>query len=871
MKQLLLILSLTLTTLTCWGYDPTAAANANPIEYSTNPADIRIRETTVNENTDAVEYKNEAMSDVEKEAQTMKITDIVKAELTNPDSVEKAVSVKYFMNFYQYSDTTLKCPPLSQEASESYLSLIENINYENGNVTCSVYERPHSNSSMSEALKRATPFQKQKKVYTATFQNLKYLEQLKASTNNSINGLISTDALSATKLLDEKLDYAKEIMRYKFNNIADTESEVFSNSSTTASTYLNLSDVVDAVMVFDSNIIDIQSSFNQGTLVFQPGYVANYLNEDLKQQNKENREFINKVSTELNEKLDFFPVFFDPSSQSDFAESDIDLIFGTKLNMVIYFIINYYDKFEYVFFIFLICVVSYGIYQLGSFAISNFGKESERKNFKFKIGFSIATILGILTLTMNSNNLNIQGLNDNDFNIGRSQLQLGLNLLSQETNFLADTLTEGVFDSYINTLFSDGLKSEAQIRAIAKEYQKTKFIFDYQTDLFPSCLDIYDTSILRANHPEWFEKNQNLKFLPDNLIKGTKSPYNLTSLGGYVQNRLNLNKTGLSLRSCLAMQKDIESNQRRLALYQRHFDIFNDIEVKEKMYLAKEAIIEKLWIDYFKYGYIAASMIAVIDTYQTLIEFPQKKAEEWMDLISNFDSKELIKFTAENSVFVLTVGAPVQELGAKIAKLGTDSLFGWFPGLGTLSSITSEAAGWIGAVFFVDALVELIPTIRGLFIFAISTIMFMLYFVAKFVAYWLIPFALAYAFIAQPVDKLSRILIKVIITFLKPIMLIFVLFLTIFVMDFFHNYIYLGIENMTKGLILGGSIVEYTSAYLIKGIAVIFAVIIEFIVCYQLIVNGTKSLVNMFELQSNDLADSVIEGVSSVVQHKVIK
>jgi len=628
-------------------------------------------------------------------------------------------------------------------------------------------------------------------------------------------------------------------------------------------------------MVFDDNIIDMQLSFDTQSLQFKDGLTAAYFDENLIQEQRNNKELIKNISEKLNSKISFMPKLFQPNSQSsiDDTKSTIAILLSSKLNMVIYFIIKYWTYFEEVFYLLLVGALAYGTFNLSQYYLQNMG--SNDKYLKYKTIFAGALIFSIFSMFGPFDTLKIND-EDKQKEIGISTIQSGIIALSQYTSSLNDEISAAIIDSYTSTMFDDVGLSASQINATAKLHQKSKFVQAQAAEYYSQCENIYDTESIALHNKDWFAKQSKQSinsFVPTGMMKkisGGYSPYNKSELSGYVKNANLFAELGYSMDSCYYMQKDLFSNLRKLNFIQKRIDVFNDIDSKEAIFLQKEATLSNLWSEFYQFGYLATPMIATTETLKKIQELPAKKAEEWLTLISDFNTDSIIKFGLENSILVLTIGDAVQSFSTKVAKLATDGLIGWVPFVGsTFSNVSANTVGFITAFMYVDIIIELIPNLRGLFMYMIATIYLFLTFIMKFVVFWLIPFAVLRIFGNLQGDKIFKDLIKVAMVFLKPTIFLFVFFLSLFIMDFFANFVSLFIDRMVIGL--GGDTTNYAIGYFIKGFAELLSLILQFIVVYQLLTKGTKSIIEWFEISANDLTETLTDGVSSTIQQKVIK
>lgn len=882
MKNLILLLLFFSNTLLA--YSPAEYHNQKEeYLYGTDETSIKLKELE-NQELKAGEVVDDKTTKQTIEQLNNQAKEVVK-EMTSAEKTKKINDTQYFYSNYEYDDTGLYCPPISKWLT--HFPVVKSIDFNTGTITCQAVELPHAYSNMSNELKNVTPFTDLKVAETKTFTNKKYVEML--SKLESPQNTIKEEAIAAANLHNDQLLLAKQTVQQKYANL---------NTVATGERFLNLSEIVDAVLTMNEDIIDIPASLEANDIVLKPGYIQSYKAAHIREKVEENNNLIYEITKEINTKwFSFVPVLFDPQSKdsTDQKKSDAAQMLGTHLNSLLYFVVKYYKYLDMAIDIFLIGAILFALYNVAHYFFERAGNENERKNLKFKAGVTATTVIFLLAITTTDP---IYEDEYGNYSVELSRLQNFVTVLSVETNYIANRVTEAVIDSYVNGMFGNHtIMTPADMQKMAKNKAITEKIREYQANHMARCYQTFSIGALKSDHKDTYEKISDTVFIPDNAIKSKNgiSPYNTLSNGGYV---INTNWAGGSIKTteivngqvvdnknwnadnglrysfdaCNQIESSYKNNLVKLDILNKKIDNFNDVEQQQKEFDEKGAIVNKLYLDYAQYGYIAAPLLAVVATYEKVYDLPEQKAEEWLSLISSRDYARWGTFAIENVLFSMTIGTPVHNFVEKIVHIVMNGAVGWIPILGNwISTATSQTTGFVSATFFVDYAVELIPAIRNLFIFAIGTVMIMLFFIAKFAVFWLLPFAVIYAFLTQSIEKVSKQIIKVIITFMKPVIFIVVLFLTLFVVEFLNNFMAIIIDEMTELLSGGDGAIETITAFFIKNIAQIFAIIIEFIIAYQLVVNGTKSIISWFEVQTNDLADVLADGVSQVVQNKVIK
>lgn len=824
------------------GYDPTA--NIKDIDFSNDPADIRVHNVQINEDISISKYEDISVQQAQDKINKQKEV------LNSRDDILKG----YFIEYFEYTKADdFSCPPLKN--STNYGVIVDNVNYFTGGITCSVYEKPYSNFNSNQKYKDALIKPIIKRVLTKTFTNKEYIKTLNVE---GAEAFLSKDAIEATELFEEQLQAAKQALKYKYNGYSDN-----------GLTILDMSDAIDAVMTMNTEIIDLQASFNSNSLVFRDGYFVNYLDEEKYLLAKQRKEKLSQITKEINEQYSFMPQLFKENPQKEIEDQQnyIEKLLSNKLNMIIYFIVKYHYVSVFFLIAFMIAASPLFIYNIFKYQIDN------KEIGLIKILFTITTaVILLLANTTQEQQIVQDKLTDKEYIYETSKIQDLVNVLSQESNYFADLVGEAIIDSYTSTLFSNVATTTEEIKYVAKDYLKNKIIKENTSKVLAICYNTFDTFKLKYDNEKLFKQLDTTAFIPDSLALNNRnySIYNTTQNGGYVKDINLFNQTNFSLNVCANSSRILDAITKKINYQEKRIDAFNNLEIKDKVYLQKQLLIEKIYDNFYSLGYIATPFITVLDAYQKIIDLPSRKAEEWSNLILNFDIQQMSNFAAENWILMLSIGSPVQEFVTGLTKLATDSTLGFIPFVGEIfSSITSKGTGYIASILFVDLIDELIPALRGLFMWAIAAIMFFLMFIAKFVVYWSLPFLALYGLATNSVEKFSRTIIKTVITFSKPIILLFVLFLATFIMDLNSNFMFMFIDQMTNDL--SGGTIQTLGAHIIKSIAKLFALVLEFIICFYLIVKGTSVITQFFEINSNDIADVLIDSVSSAIQNKAIR
>lgn len=874
MKKVIMLLIIVSSYLFC--YNPAEEVETNWLsDYSNEPADVRQREAEIAMRREAIkeiiaDANNEGSQELDKEEKEIQEG---RKEYLKSEEYQKNQNPNqniFFIKDFEFDDDSLYCPPLQNQYKNGYGVLTESINLYTGDVTCSVYLKQQKATA---ALTAATSKKVFRKVVTKTFTNKKYKDRINVTVGEIPESLISKDAVLSAELFSAKLDAAKTNIKYTYQKADNLSGDV--------ETFIDLSDAIDAAMTLNPNIIDLEKSLNQKSLVFKDGYYVSYQDIEIYETAQYVKDVLKDASKELNEKFDWLPIIFDDSNYEKSIQeqqSETVRLLDSSINSLLYFVLIYQGEFYTIFVTFSILVILYTVYHIGSFYIENIRNENSDTNGKYvyaKVVMVIASAIFLLTMLVREE-IETFEVDEKIVTVDLNYAQTAAILLNETMNDTADLVAKGVIDSYINTLFAITSATVDNINSSAKDLLRHKKIKEINNKVVDQCLDIYNVDLLKKDYPQFYKNTQNFNlFIPEGIAQKDKllSVYNTINMDGYVKNKASFEESGLSLNSCFNAMKDLQNISRKIDYLEVKINSFNDLSYQEAVYSQKEFLLNKLYSDYYKYGYISVGNINILESYKKIMELPSKKMDEWSNIFLNFDAEQLTAYVAENSVLMLSMGEPVQKFVSGAVKSLTDGAFGWIPfGIGSaLSSASSGIAGYMASVIYVDYIDELIPALRGIFLWALSYFMFMLMFIAKFVMFWLIPFGVLYVVAVGSTDKSAKFVIKIVTTFIKPVIFIPILFITIFLLDFSHNFLYMGLDIMKYDLTFSGSIIETIGIGALISIAKIFIIVIEFLLAYLFCVNGTKTIIETFELSAKDISDVVTDGVASAIQNKMVR
>jgi hypothetical protein len=405
-------------------------------------------------------------SDTNSSADDEIVKDIIKdLKSGNPD-VSVSSTNPYFEGGFVYTSSELVCPPLTVDRESSHFVMLEDISFQTGSVTCSVYQKPHSGSNQTQEWKNSNPFENLKKVYTSKFTNPLYIEKLKDIESTTVtDSILSAQAVANAELYREKLKHVKSALELKYNSTSDNQK------------YLDLADVVDGVLTSNTEIINIQDTMTTGNLVFNDGYFVNYLDEDHFAEARETKRELAEITKNLSEEFSFLPNFFEynpKETEIDVSKSEIEKLFGSNLSMLLNFTSKYYEIFNDIFIMLVI-----GMAIIAIFVVIRNHKEYIHRDSKdqIKLGataFSISTVVApvllIFTLTIDDMDLSqeIEDINGNLHYVPKSTIQSGINRLSDHTNSIADDAAYSIISSYIDTRYNEVGNNLPRIRMIVK-------------------------------------------------------------------------------------------------------------------------------------------------------------------------------------------------------------------------------------------------------------------------------------------------------------------------------------------------------------------------------------------------------------------
>jgi len=849
--------------------------------YDDKNLEPKSAEEIANENLKLIEVDDPAENDIN----SSKIDDMMKESLEKLTNALPTVTISnpYFISDFEFDGIEFYCPALTEKAGLTNMVLVDNINYNTGVIECVVYELPHLYSTQNQTWKDNTSFRPLTEIHRASFKNENYIKYINLINEADMQGKLSEEAIDASEAFKIKLELTKLALKSKYDGSGSNYGYIFGNNEdTTNSVYLTLTDIIDAVVTMNTMVIDIPKTLEMGSLQVNPGYVINYRVDEVVENDRERAKKLSELGREINEKFSFIPNIFDSSKNDEVYEpekSDAEKLFGPNLHMFLMLMIKNNKIINDVFMLFLFLVAGLALSNIVHYGLERGGDETARKNMKYKIAAVLLTSFTIIYLNVDDTELSKTYTDEQGtiFEVPKSEIQDWINLLSMTSNEFADGVAEGVIANYIDSKFIDMQASVARAKAIVAanvKYEKAK---KEAFDDLSECIDIYDLRKLKNDHKDFFKYNDSRKnqFVPANYILENEvmiSPYNTTSLGGFVKNKTAFEESGLSLNACFNIRKNYGIISNYIFNNQKRIDNFNDIDVTEKVFEEQELVAEKLWSDYFKYGYAAASFIMINESYMDVKNLSSKKSNEWSGLLLDFDAINVARFAVENSVLFFAIGGAFNEFLSNLIRIITDNTIGFIPFFGdSLSAITAKTAGITLSLMIVDLIEDLIEPLRNLWMFVISSIMFSIFFISKLFAYWLVSFGLLYAFAKESVEKVVKIATKTVIIFFQPLIFVFIIAITLFAIDFFSNWISMMIQDMVDNMSNSHNATEFVAVHFLKSAAKLIGYAIEFIASYQLLVNGNKAVTDFFNIETNDIGSTMLANLSQNIQHKAIK
>ncbi len=227
-----------------------------------------------------------------------RISNESKSFIEKQDDIYNPALSSYFVDYYEYSDNQLICPPLKDKFKTRYFTMIKRIDFRKGRVTCSVHENKRERGDLL--------LPKLNTVETKTYNNNYYDKTL--NSNIDISTWLTEEAIEAGNLYKEKINNIKELTKYKY----------LKNNEDLDTKYLDKADILDALVVQDRTVINLKETSLQNKLVFNDGYVPFYLDYTFDEVGKENLAALYKLKKEINQE---FSSSFDTKL---FDDSDIE-------------------------------------------------------------------------------------------------------------------------------------------------------------------------------------------------------------------------------------------------------------------------------------------------------------------------------------------------------------------------------------------------------------------------------------------------------------------------------------------------------------------------------------------------------------------
>ncbi|MGD9554410.1 MAG: hypothetical protein AB7D96_02200 [Arcobacteraceae bacterium] len=244
-RKILLTALLVLSPLAnLWGYDPTAAANANSYteNHSDELSDRKVYDATVNE-----------------EVQTAG-EDKVYLKTWEENRVGKVLDEKKWFKDVGMTvcntPTDLVCPPLETiDLQQGYRSRINFVDLKFGQISCSVYP-PVKDQFTPLTIKSETP------LFTKVFTNQGCVEKY------SIRSLQNQDnSESIKKLIEENTAYLEEIKEQEYKYTVDYKQNGDDQ-------FLDLADILDGLVSFNANMFNFEETLLSGDLKTRNGFTT---------------------------------------------------------------------------------------------------------------------------------------------------------------------------------------------------------------------------------------------------------------------------------------------------------------------------------------------------------------------------------------------------------------------------------------------------------------------------------------------------------------------------------------------------------------------------------------------------------------------
>lgn len=483
-RKILLTALLVLSPLAnLWGYDPTAAANANSYteNHSDELSDRKVYDATVNE-----------------EVQTAG-EDKVYLKTWEENRVGKVLDEKKWFKDVGMTvcntPTDLVCPPLETiDLQQGYRSRINFVDLKFGQISCSVYP-PVKDQFTPLTIKSETP------LFTKVFTNQGCVEKYSIrSAGNQDN------SESLKKLIEENTAYLKEIKEQEYKYTVDYKQNGDDQ-------FLDLADILDGLVSFNANMFNFEETLLSGDLKTRNGFTT-LPNETVVTQfedtfknflavfipfggDYENEEFLSKVENKAKIR--------DASAAVANSSYLMLLDFYLKSNDLMVLLA------QGLAFLF----VSYNVLLTWALPVitNKMQKKDSGENSPQRGIIGMIAIIMLFAGDIEKINVEYeskaQDIVTTELVVQQTNLQNAIQFLYSETNYWADAVAEIGIRAYLSRLSSStGLFGDKEIQALANERIVLNKLFDAHARVDREmCFDNYEVNLIEQKLAAYRQMN----------------------------------------------------------------------------------------------------------------------------------------------------------------------------------------------------------------------------------------------------------------------------------------------------------------------------------------------------------------------------
>ncbi len=755
----------------------------------------------------------------------------------------------FFSSYFEYDKCEVKCPSLKIKHMESnYNKEVGWFNQKLGLIECNLYYKSNFERE----------FEHRKILETRIFTNQKCIKKLEPR-----NFKLTENELSK---ISQSLDFADELEKNMLLKNIQLKNEY--STSQSDNSVLDVADVLDAMSTMDPSIIDIKKTYLTKHLELKPEYSLNYTLMSTKSQ--ELHDKLKIINQEIKEAYPAAPILFE-GEEYNFSNNNI---IEDILDVQVVKLITWLVEISYLFsnYLLILLAILFAIFFLIESFLHNFREKGDiGKVFNSQsVIISFITVIISLSMFSNSGTEEIESSTGSIHKLDMSRPQMVIQAISRYSNEFQDKLVESTIASTINSMFSSSLFSSSTIKHLLVDIKKEKEILKSVIEIDKTCHNIFDTHDLESQYYNYFKNSSvNLKmnpFIPsDYLLKvrnNKKSIYNTNRNDGFVKNQNLYVKNPYSIDFCYKNNKLLQNTKAKIVRNETKLKSFTDLTFQKNLSEKKAIYSEQLYLNYYKYGYLALPFLSASNSLISIDEILEKKSAQYLVMLEESNKAEIMKYGLQNSVLLLGFGSALTDVMGSF----TSFLVGWIPILGTALAKGSALAA---SIVVVDLINAFLPVVKSLFMTILGSVYLALFFLFKVLTYWSSSYIIVYTFASRGFDKSSQLALNLVLPFFKPILFIVVFFLAGIFMELISNLLNEVIESQMVFLSADDSTLMFTVSNLYYGVMKLGLVIIELIILFSILKNGPDSIINLFNLSTNDISTKIMDDVSQKIDHKI--